>query len=307
MWDFGTVRLVGERGNVVHRPGLLNAMDESATNARSTRTQESGDDYGERRREASPTKLVHDSRDTLKAGSGATGTSRQTSPQRKPVAGSSAQRGSPTKVPLPVSPEKSLQRGPGTPRATLTKPPMPPAHGLSHSPDYDRVLQEQLQRYGRDEPRDRQYRASRSNNAVPYQDRPSSKMGQMKIPEIPPYRGPSQQQQQAPLQRITNQDHPQNGLQTRASQQQSLYQNQQPRDQLEAHQQQTPPLPPHRSLRVENAIPDVQGGTAADSRNPVYFTSSLASEPGSGSSAAPGPPCLSRRPRPRIPTATLMR
>ncbi len=38
MWDFGTVRLVGDRGGFVHRPGL-NPMDESATNARSSRSR----------------------------------------------------------------------------------------------------------------------------------------------------------------------------------------------------------------------------------------------------------------------------
>ncbi len=93
MWDFGTVRLVGGGGGGPaahyphHRPGL-NPMDESATNARSGRSSDSADDYGEARRDPSrsPTKpaFFDRDRDTLKAA--APGTSRQTSPQRKPVA-----------------------------------------------------------------------------------------------------------------------------------------------------------------------------------------------------------------------------
>ncbi|KAJ4297395.1 Serine/threonine-protein kinase PAK 6 [Collariella sp. IMI 366227] len=51
MWDFGTVRLVSERGNVVQRPGLLNPMGDSATNARSSRAMDPAAHYGERRRE----------------------------------------------------------------------------------------------------------------------------------------------------------------------------------------------------------------------------------------------------------------
>lgn len=105
MWDFGTVRLVGGGGGggggglggfaqpqPGYRPGL-NAMDEAATNARSSRSSESSDDYGETRRETSrsPTKASFDrERDTLKAAaaasaSSASGTARQVSPQRKPV------------------------------------------------------------------------------------------------------------------------------------------------------------------------------------------------------------------------------
>ncbi|KAH8890432.1 Pkinase-domain-containing protein [Thozetella sp. PMI_491] len=230
MWDFGTVRLVGDRGNVVHRPGLLNAMDESATNARSARTHESTDDYGERRRDLSPTKLAQDARDTLKASTSGTGTSRQTSPQRRPVGAPSGRPSSPTKVPLPVSPEKV--REPETPRASLAKPPMPAHAGMGHSPDYDRVLQEQLQRDmgGMNLGSAIQDSAPQLRGAPQHpgsqQGRPSSKMGPMKLPEIPPYRGSAQQQ-----------------LQTRGSQQ-SLYQKPS-REQLYA-QQQPSPVPPHR-------------------------------------------------------------
>ncbi len=247
MWDFGTVRLVADRGNVVHRPGLLNAMDESATNARSARTNESADDYGERRRDPSPTKLTQDVRDTLRPSASATGTSRQTSPQRKPVGTPAARPSSPTKVPLPASPEK-LQRQPETPRASLAKPPMPANAGVGHSPDYDKVLQEQLRREmgGMNLGPAIQNTAQQQLRGAPQQPasqqgRPSSKAGPLKIPEIPPYRGAAQHQ---PLQRVTNQGSQEQMLQSRSSQQ-SLYQKQS-RELLYAQQEATPPLPPHR-------------------------------------------------------------
>ncbi|VZI07940.1 unnamed protein product, partial [Fusarium fujikuroi] len=83
MWDFGTVRLVGERGGIVNRPGL-NQLDENATNARASRPLESEEDYGEQRRDVSPTKsrdFALQSLETVKANPG----SRQSSPQRKAV------------------------------------------------------------------------------------------------------------------------------------------------------------------------------------------------------------------------------
>ncbi|KAK4167131.1 Serine/threonine-protein kinase svkA [Cladorrhinum sp. PSN259] len=178
MWDFGTVRMVGERGNVVHRPGMLGAMGDSATNARSTRTQESLDDYGERRRENSPTKQhALETKDTLKAAAGVA--SRQMSPQRKPLPGSS----------LPHA-------APNMPLAPVTN---------SSTSDYDRSLQEQLQRdinginlgpspqHSSTQPRPPMM--SRTSSA----SSSSSKVGPMKLPEIPPYRGsaPPQHQQAA--------------------------------------------------------------------------------------------------------------
>jgi serine/threonine-protein kinase 24/25/MST4 len=199
MWDFGTVRLVGDRGNMIHRPGLLNPMGESATNARSARTSESSDDYGERRREPSPTKYSADTRDTLKAFSGS-GTTRQVSPQRKPVPSASGAPPSPSKVPLPPSPQKQPS-GPETPRASLMSKPVPPVPGGS-SPDYDRVLQEQLQRdMGVMNLGSAIQRSSRGQPGLfQQQSQPSplhpasssSTLVSMKIPEIPPFRGGSQ-------------------------------------------------------------------------------------------------------------------
>lgn len=211
MWDFGTVRLVGNQGNVIHRPGL-NAMDESAMNARSSRPLESAADYGEMRRDTSPNKIVIDrERDTFRVTGSPSGTARQTSPQRKPVPGSSVGPGSPTKVPLPPSPPKQSQ-GQSTPRASQMKGISQSGGGGSHS-DYDRTLQEQLQRdianINLDAAPSAQRRASRET--PPPLQRQSSKLGPIKLPEIPPYRGSQQPQQPlspSPLQRVPTQPHP---------------------------------------------------------------------------------------------------
>ena len=189
IWDFGTVRLVGDRGNVVHRPGLLNPMGESATNARSARAFDASDNYDDRRREPSPTKGVVDTRDTLK-GAGSAGTSRQVSPQRKPVGAPGVAPLSLSKAPLSSSPQKFVQ--PETPRASLMSKAMPPIPG--NSPDYDRVLQEQLQR---------EMGVMNLGSAIHHQSpsllhstASSSRPVPMRIPEIPPFRGASQQHHQ---------------------------------------------------------------------------------------------------------------
>ncbi|ROV97238.1 hypothetical protein VSDG_04758 [Cytospora chrysosperma] len=147
MWDFGTVRLVGNQGGMMRNPGLT-AMDESATNARSSRPLESEADYGETRREVSPTKAALDwERDTFRAGGSSSGTARQISPQRKPLSGGSGGSQSPGKAPLPQSPTKpgfkSQDPSQITPRASQMKA-MPQSGGIPH--DYDRTSQEQLQR-----------------------------------------------------------------------------------------------------------------------------------------------------------------
>ncbi|KAL2124909.1 hypothetical protein VTJ04DRAFT_1274 [Mycothermus thermophilus] len=186
MWDFGTVRLVSDRGNVVHRPSMLNPMGDSATNARSSRSFDPADAYDDRRREpASPTKLASEGTeaDTVKAGPA----SRQGSPQRKPVPPPSSTPSSPSKVPLPNSPQKppfSLD----TPRSSFASKPVPPLPPQT-SDDYDRVLQDQLQKG-----------IGAMNLGPTIQPSPSmpstasSRMG-MKIPQIPPFRGGPQTQQ----------------------------------------------------------------------------------------------------------------
>ncbi|KAK1987261.1 kinase-like domain-containing protein [Colletotrichum cereale] len=209
MWDFGTVRLVGDRGGLVPRPGL-GALDESATNARAARSLENTDDYGERSRDNSPAKVRDFGRelaiasDTLKAASANTGTSRQASPQRKPVAPNAAPQ-SPAKAPLPTSPEK-IQRGPETPRPVSRL--IPPAVPVSQSPDYDRELQAQLQK---DmgllslgpviQPAEPQSQET-TPRPPPHGPRPNNinntKVVPISLPEIPPYRG-SPQPQQAPV------------------------------------------------------------------------------------------------------------
>lgn len=211
MWDFGTVRLVGNQGHVVHRPGL-NAMDESAMNARSSRLADAADDYGEGRREVSPTKTLLDrERDTFRTTGSPSGTARQVSPQRKPVAPPGMSSGSPSKVPLPPSPAKQAQ-GQSTPRASQMK--AIPQSG-AESPDYDRTLHEQLQR---DMSQMNLAPAINAERRVPSREVPrpqierqSSKVGPLQLPEIPPYRGSITQQSslpQSPLSRVTNQQHP---------------------------------------------------------------------------------------------------
>lgn len=133
--------------------------------------------------------------DTVK-GAG-TGTSRQTSPHRKPVPTSTIQ--SPTKVPLPVSPEKT--RAPETPRpASKAMPPI----DMSQSPDYDRELQAQLQKemgilnlgsaiQPAASPGEDMATPRPPPHLQPVQQqptsRPSSRMGAYAIPDIPPFRG----------------------------------------------------------------------------------------------------------------------
>lgn len=189
MWDFGTVKLVGDRGGIVNRPGL-NAMDENATNARA----------------GSPTKVSSTKdfafpNDTLKVSN--TGTSRQSSPQRKPVASQAHLQppASPTKVPLPASPMKSRDNTLETPRAQRNLPSIP-----QPSPEYDRELQAQLQRdmgmmnlnLTEGTP---QTATPERPVPPPHQPRsrqPSGKMSPMVLPEIPPYRGGTPTQNRNP-------------------------------------------------------------------------------------------------------------
>lgn len=255
LWDFGTVRPIGGRGAC--RAGL-NAMGESATNARSSRSSESGDDYEERPREQSPTKMKDSgyvsSADTVKAmNSPISSQPRQTSPQRRPVP--SVQPQSPTKVPLPPSPDKQPCQVPETPRQAHQQ--FSPQKATD-SPDYDRYLQEQLQRdmgflnlsaIPPPEPTKgplplpvqlQKSQPAFTQNSHPVPPRPAEqqplpKLGPIKLPEIPPFRGPQ------PLQKVTNQ--PNSGI----SKQQPLpasqllaSQNINPR---QLGQQQLPPLP----------------------------------------------------------------
>lgn len=215
LWDFGTVRPMGGRGGA--RAGL-NAMGDSATNARSARSSES-DDYAERPRSLSPTKMKDSSyvsnADTVKAmNSPVISTPRQASPQRRPVP--NMQPISPAKIPLPPSPEKSRTTALESQRTSQYQS---PSRSPNDSPDYDRSLQEQLQRdmgflnVGTPSPQPllrgplaeapvllppSQSIASRLPN-----QQPLPKLGPIKLPEIPPFRG-----QNLPLQKVTNQPIP---------------------------------------------------------------------------------------------------
>ncbi|KAF2995747.1 putative protein serine/threonine kinase [Neopestalotiopsis sp. 37M] len=199
MWDFGTVRLVSERGGKVTRPGLF-PMDESTRNSRALRPLE--EDYGERNRSISPTKNqdpINSSMPptTLKApNASSNGTARQPSPQRKPVSGITS-LSSPTKVPLPSSPTKLSQDSSSTPRA-LSKQ-LPPQPTMA-SPDFDRALKEQLQhdmsqlniapvsqpQFSHPAPA----LSPRGSQAQLHQhQRVASKPGPLNLSEIPPFRG----------------------------------------------------------------------------------------------------------------------
>ncbi|KAF5018673.1 hypothetical protein F66182_9348 [Fusarium sp. NRRL 66182] len=209
MWDFGTVRLVGERGGIVNRPSL-NALDEKATNARASRPLESEEDYGERRREGSPTKARDFAFQPLETVKAPNAGSRQSSPQRKAVPQPQQQQPlpSPTKVIPPGTPLKPPPRDSAeTPRPLRPTPALP----VAESPEYDRELQSQLQRDMGMLNLDYESRLERRVSpqvqppqwpvppAPPAHQAQPTTSKQMDLPEIPPYRGNhSQQQQRAP-------------------------------------------------------------------------------------------------------------
>ncbi|CEI69213.1 Serine/threonine-protein kinase svkA [Fusarium venenatum] len=190
MWDFGTVRLVGDRGGIVKRPGL-NTLDENATNARASRPLESEENYGEQRREASPMKRDFSLQplETVKAPN-----SRQPSPQRKAVPQSQYQQPQSPARALPQTPLKlpTRESADTTPRPLRTVHTAP----VPESPEYDRELQNELQRdigmlnlgYEPKESRSPQPQPPQRPPAPPaHLTRPTTTK-QMSLPEIPPYR-----------------------------------------------------------------------------------------------------------------------
>lgn len=224
MWDFGTVKLIGDRGNLVHRPGL-NAVGEIATNAHPSRPLEGEHASGEEYHDAGPTKtrdFAFEPSDTLKAPN--SGTSRQSSPQRKPVPADLIE--SPAKTQLPASPRKpSSRENPGTPTSHHpSQRPLPPAP-ISQSPDYDGELHHQLRRdlsmlnLSTSPCPAVPWHASPTHGDRPLpravQDlppgQPGSRVPSMTIPEIPPYRASSAQrvtsQQVSPPQVASTSDH----------------------------------------------------------------------------------------------------
>ncbi|OBT70082.1 STE/STE20/YSK protein kinase [Pseudogymnoascus sp. 23342-1-I1] len=220
LWDFGTVRPAGGKGG--SRYGL-GAMGESATNARSARSSESGDDYAERPRERSPTKMKDSgyisSADTVKA---QVQGGRQASPQRRPVPSMPQQ--SPSKVPLPPSPIKPLPQFPHTPRTASVAP-----SEATDSPDYDESLREQLRKdmvflnlgatpspqppappprnIVLQPPQPSQLQLNTQQQPPPQRptgQQPLPRLTPMKLPEIPPFRGGGAK----PLHNFTNQPQP---------------------------------------------------------------------------------------------------
>ncbi|KAG6040512.1 hypothetical protein E4U41_000333 [Claviceps citrina] len=223
MWDFGTVRLVGDRGGLVHRPALDTMYDGASTDDRPSRALEAEATLSpvEKYRDPSPTKardFALQPADTLKpANAGAN--SRQASPQRKPVPADMSSGDSPSKPPLPTSPTKRpTQETPETPANQVPQRPLPLAPA-SQSPDYDRELQFQLQRdvsmlHLNMSPSplasSQATHVHMERTSPPLQDesptrKPRSRMPSMTIPEIPPYRGSPVQQQQHQQQRGSSQ------------------------------------------------------------------------------------------------------
>ena len=288
LWDFGTIRPIGGRG--AGRAGL-NAMGESATNARSlrsSRSSESEDDHPERPREHSPKKLKDSgyvsSADTVKAmNSPISSTPHQVSPQRRPL----VQPQSPSKVPLPPSPEKRRFQGLETPRPAHQFLPQHPAD----SPDYDRSLQEQLQRdmgfltfdstlsqaTNADAPlagpvkfQTSQATPPKTQEALPTRpitQQPLPKLGPIKLPEIPPFRG------QQPLQKLTNQ--PPSGI----SKQQAVPALEPPASQnINPRQLAQQPLPPLLSKLRDNT-PSKESLSSGSSHNPSSMPSPSPASP----------------------------
>ncbi|CAK7226093.1 Serine/threonine-protein kinase PAK 6 [Sporothrix eucalyptigena] len=333
MWDFGTVRLVGNNAAPPYsgyRPGL-NAMDEAATNARSSRSSESSDDYGETRRETSrsPTKASFDrERDTLKATASAStssGTARQVSPQRKPVANMVNIPPPPSSGSGPLSQpsiqslqlqaqqqQRQLQQQQQSVQQQLQQqqyqqyqqplqpPETPRANGGLHpmmenlsptqpSPDYDRVLSDQLQRdMGgmnlasaisspslQSSPSQQSHgliskSSQQAINNVSASSWPQSRVGPMQLPEIPPFRGGPQAQQ-------THQKiQPPPGLlipQQQPLQSQPLYSTQQHQQPLYTQHQ------PQPQLRTTVPVQNTTHLDPASSSTPVSFPSPAPANP----------------------------
>lgn len=281
LWDFGTIRPVGGRG--AGRAGL-NAMGESATNARSSRSSRGEDDFAERPRDTSPTKMKDSgylsNADTVKASIMNSPTSkqpRQVSPQRRPIPSVQAQ--SPSKVPLPPSPEKSRSDVSATPRIPQK---MVRNQHASDSPDYDRSLQEQLQRDMEFvnlgaipspqqvtlPPTPGQPQSHQSSTARPTTQQPLPRLGPIQLPEIPPFRGFQQ-----PLQKVTNKPSPGLSKQQPLPPSQPLSsQNIPPRPQV---QQPLPSLP----SKLREKTPSRENLSSESSRTPSAMPSPAPTSP----------------------------
>ncbi|PFH62236.1 hypothetical protein XA68_14515 [Ophiocordyceps unilateralis] len=201
MWDFGTVRLVGDRAGVFSRSGLA-ALDESATNVRAARSTDGSDDTAEQRGDVSPTKMrdsVLQPSDTVKAAA----TSRQASPQRKPVPTPMPPSTGPDRVSLSPSPMKAIARDrSGTPtRINHTPRPLPPDPSTRSPGCEHELLQRDLGKLSLDlgtplVPESRAREALASSSSHP-------RAPAMVPTNIPPYRGPASRSasQQAAAQR----------------------------------------------------------------------------------------------------------
>ncbi|ATZ46380.1 hypothetical protein BCIN_01g09870 [Botrytis cinerea B05.10] len=292
LWDFGTVRPVG--GRVNGRVGL-NTMGESDTNARASRLSEENN-YAERPRQQSPSKIKEpgyvSSIETVKATNCPVDSQpRQPSPQRRPVPNIQTSM-SPTKVPLPPSPEKFRPPGLETPRTAASYI----NRQVTESPDYDRTLQEQLQKdmgfLKLGEPSPPPLRIPPSTAPIPIQytnqntppsalPRPNTqqslpKLTPIKLPEIPPFRGSGQPQ---PLQqRLPNQVPPAEPRKQQQQQPLPLPPNPTGLQNINLRQTGQQPLPALPSKKLRNT-PSQESISSQSSRAPSSMPSPAPASP----------------------------
>lgn len=202
MWDFGTVRMVGDRG-VINRP-TPNYADSRANNTQvSLPAHYSHEETRDEDEHIHGRDFASQPSDTLKAAN--SNTARQTSPQRKPVPPQTPEF-SPKPRP-PSNPPRLLYReAPETPKLSRPMPPIP----SGESPDYDRQLQKDLQRdmgmlnlspQSQSTPTQASVYREQLPPLPPAHESlsgPASSRTRMFLPEIPPYRGNQSAQQSQP-------------------------------------------------------------------------------------------------------------
>lgn len=211
LWDFGTVRPVAGRGS--SRVGL-DILGESAANARSLKGAVDEHQNGsERSLSYSPVRLKDSAgADTVKAmNSPIANHSRQNTPQKRPIAG--LKSSSPVKIPLPPSPQKlrfassndhrEQQKSPKKAEPDLfsddllqSKMSLLSIDNVNSSPQLDKAPSISTP------PLSATTSQAQHSPRSPNQQFP--KLGPLKLPEIPPFRGQFQ-----PISRVPNQS--QNG------------------------------------------------------------------------------------------------
>ncbi len=186
LWDFGTVRPAGGRGHG------LKPMNEAAANARARHSVDT-DNTGNAITPKSDAKKADGTGppfdDTIKFTTPG-GQALESSPPRRPFIPPMSPTMAAT-VPLPPSPVKPLAKAPGTaqPRPSNLSgdnPESPANHGAIQGSLTDQLQNMNMRPINRD-----------------HAPRPPTKLGPIKLPDIPPFRGPSGHAQiQQPLAKI---------------------------------------------------------------------------------------------------------